>query len=85
MSSIVSQVKVNLHNICCGNGCHLTEVCWLRLWSRGNSNFTGSVKMVMMFAPCGDKGRPHHLLCLILLYFNFGLNLIYFIFAAMKA
>ena len=30
MSSIVSQAKVNLHNICCGNGCHLTEECWLR-------------------------------------------------------
>ena len=30
MSSIVSQVKVNLHNICYGNGCQLTEECWLR-------------------------------------------------------
>ena len=28
----------------------------------------GIVKMVMMFAPCGDRGRPHHLLCLILLF-----------------
>ena len=55
------------------------------MWYRGHSTFTGSVKMVMMFAPCGDRGRPHHLLCLILLYFNFGLDLIYFIFDAMKA
>ena len=53
------------------------------MWSRGHSTFTGSVKIVMMFAPCGDRGRPHHLLCLILLYF--GLDLIYFIFDAMKA
>jgi hypothetical protein len=39
----------------------------------------------MMFAPCGDRGRPHHLLCLILLYFNFALDLVYFISDAMKA
>ena len=55
------------------------------MWSRGYSTFTGSVKMVMMFTPCGDRGRPHHLLCLILLYFNFDLNLIYFIFDDPKA
>ena len=51
------------------------------MWSRGNSTFTGSVKMVMMFAPCGVRGRPHYLLYL---YLNFGLNLIHFIFDAMK-
>ena len=55
------------------------------MWSWGNSTFTGSVKMVMMVAPCGDRDRTHHLLCLMLLYFNFCLKLIYFIFDAMKA
>ena len=46
-SSTVSQVNVNLHNICCGNGCHLTEECWLRC-GLGEILllFTGSVKMV---------------------------------------
>ena len=33
--------------------------------------FIGSVKTVMMFAPCGNWGRPHHLQCLILLCYNF--------------
>ena len=48
------------------------------IWSRGIILlFAGSVKRVMMFAPCGDRGRPHHLLRLILQYFKCGLDLIY--------
>ena len=63
-SNIVSQAKVNLNDICWGSGCHLTEECWL-ICGPGEILllFTGSVKMVMMFAPCGDRGRPHHVLC----------------------
>ena len=60
-------------------GVHLTEECWLR-YGPGEIIllFAGSVKMVMMFAPCGDRGRQRHLACLILLCCYFGLDLIYF-------
>ena len=79
-SSIVSQTKINVHNNTCGNGCDLTAECWLR-YGPGESIllFAGSVKMFMMFAPCGDRGCLHNLPCLILLRFR-----PYFIFNAMK-
>ena len=56
-SSIVSQAKVNLHNNSCGNGCHLTEECWLR-YGPGEIIllFAGSVKIVMMCATYVETG-----------------------------
>ena len=57
-------------------GVHLTEECWLR-YGPGEIIllFAGRVKMVMMFAPCGD-GSPASFSMFNFAVVNFGLDLI---------